>query len=183
MHPEQPDSPQHQGVERAPVDKVIIGRIGSAYGVGGAMHVRSFTEPPENLGRYRPWWLAEGSGFRRVEVASFKAHGNGFVARIRSVDDRDRAQALAGSLIAVDRASLPPLEPDEEFYWRDLIGLSVVDTAGAMLGKVTRLLDTGAHDVLVIQGERETLIPFLAEFVLEVDLVARRILVEWTDPI
>lgn len=161
----------------------MIGRLGAAHGVAGAMHVTSFTEPPDNIAHYRPWLLGEGACFRPVQVQSVKPHGKGFVAQLAGITDREQAQALTGSLIAVARQSLPALPPGEEYYWRDLIGLAVVDGAGRDYGTVVQMLDTGVHDVLVIAGERETLIPFVAEFVLEVDLAGRRILVAWADPI
>jgi 16S rRNA processing protein RimM len=164
-----------------PAHLVVIGRIGAAYGVAGALHVTSFTEPPDNIQRYRPWLLGRNDQFREAKVAGVRAHGQGYVVRLAGIDDRDQAQALAGTLIAVPRASLPALSEDE-YYWRDLIGLRVVDGSGRDYGRVVRLIDTGAHDVLAIQGERETLIPFTAEFVLDVDLEGGSILVEWSEP-
>jgi 16S rRNA processing protein RimM len=167
----------------APANLVVVGRIGAAHGVGGAMHITSFTEPPDNIARYRPWLLGESASFRQVTVETVKPHGKGFVARLAGITDREQAQSLAGLLIAVARQSLPALPSGEEYYWRDLVGLTVCDRAGRNYGKVVRMLDTGVHDVLVIAGEQETLIPFVADFVLEVDLAGGRILVEWSDPI
>jgi len=165
----------------APAHLVVIGRLGSAYGVAGALHVTSFTDPPDNIQRYRPWLLGRGEGFQEVKVAGVRAHGQGYTARIAGVDDREQAQALAGTLIAVPRASLPALSEDE-YYWRDLVGLRVVDRSGRDFGRVVQLIDTGAHDVLAIDGERETLIPFTAQFVLKVDLDGGSILVDWSEP-
>jgi 16S rRNA processing protein RimM len=161
----------------------VVGRLGAAHGVAGAMHITSFTQPPDNIQRYRPWLIGEGASFRQVKVESVKSHGNGFVAKLDGITDRDQAQALAGTLIAVNRQALPELPLGQEYYWRDLIGLTVVDEAGRNFGKVARMLDTGVHDVLVIEGDQETLIPFVAEFVLEVDLAGGIILVTWSDPI
>jgi 16S rRNA processing protein RimM len=165
-----------------PPHLVVIGRIGAAHGVGGALHVTSFTDPPDNIQRYRPWLLGRGDQFREAKVAGVRVHGQGYVARITGIDDRDQAQALAGTLIAVPRGALPALSEDE-YYWRDLIGLRVVDGSGRDYGRVVRLIDTGAHDVLAIDGERETLIPFTAEFVLHVDLDGGCILVDWSEPV
>jgi 16S rRNA processing protein RimM len=164
-----------------PPHLVVIGRIGTAHGVAGALHVTSFTEPPDNIQRYRPWLLGRDDQFREVKVSGVRVHGQGYVARISGIDDRDQARALAGTLIAVPRAALPALSQDE-YYWRDLIGLRVVDGSGCDYGRVVRLIDTGVHDVLAIQGARETLIPFTAEFVLEVDLEGGSILVAWSEP-
>lgn len=164
-------------------DLVIVGRIRGAHGVAGLVHLISSTEPPDNIERYRPWWLGDTAGYRRVEVRSLQPHRNGYLARLEGVDDREQAQALAGRLIAVPRSALPALEPHREYYWQDLIGLSVVEAGGGELGRVRELMATGAHDVLVIDGgERDVLIPFVEAFVLEVDLAQGVIRVAWQAP-
>ncbi|MDP3686464.1 MAG: ribosome maturation factor RimM, partial [Sulfurimicrobium sp.] len=85
---------------------------------------------------------------------------------------------LRGCEIAVPRDALP--EPAEnEYYWSDLIGLCVFNTEQQDLGKVSGLLETGANDVLVVQGDRERLIPFVPQVIQEVDLSAGTIRVEW----
>lgn len=162
---------------------VVVGRVGGAYGVGGMVRITSSTVPPENILRYRPWLIGRGDRFVEVEVECVRPHGPGFIARFAGVADREQAQALAGRLLAVPRDALPPLETEREYYWRDLLGLEVVDTAGRSLGHVDHLLETGANDVLVITGgEREVLVPFMEQFVLEVDLAGRRIRVDWPEP-
>ncbi len=76
---------------------------------------------------------------------------------------------------------MPDPEPGE-YYWFDLVGLRVVTVDDVDLGRVTAMMETGANDVLVVQGDRERLIPMVAdEFVTAVDLEAGTIRVEW-DP-
>jgi 16S rRNA processing protein RimM len=167
----------------SPANLVVIGRVGGAHGVSGALNVISSTQPPGNIERYRPWLLGDGVRFHEVEVLWVKAQGAGCTAALAGVTDRDAAQALVGQLIAVPRDALPALEAGREYYWQDLIGMTVVDGSGQVLGTVRRLLPTGAHDVLVIaDAERELLIPFVEAFVPDVDLPARRIRVEWQAP-
>lgn len=166
---------------------VVVGRIGSPHGVAGAVRVASSTQPPENIEQYRPWMLISGAAAdedpRPVEVLALTPHPQGYVARLAGVADRDAAAGLSGLLVAVPRAALPEPESDREYYWQDLIGMSVTDTADEALGTVRRLLATGANDVLVIgDGRRETLVPFLNEFVVDVDLARRHIRVDWQDP-
>jgi len=94
------------------------------------------------------------------------------------VDERDAAYALRGQEISVARCELPP--PDEnEYYWSDLIGLTAVNREGMILGQVDSLMESGAHDVLVIKGKREHLIPFVAAIVGKVDLAGGTIEVDW----
>ncbi len=158
-----------------------MGRVSGAFGVRGWLKVRSDCEPAEQLLKYSPWQMNTGTGWRSHVVVEGKVHGPGLVAKLADIDDRDQAQALAGVDIAVDRSQLPLLTGDD-YYWNDLIGLSVVTRDGKELGQVSGLMQTGANDVLVVSGERERLIPFIREqVVLAVDADARRIEVDW-DP-
>jgi 16S rRNA processing protein RimM len=115
------------------------------------------------------------------EVRDGRPHGKGVVALLASCADREQAQALAGTEVAVRREQLPALA-EGEYYWTDLIGLEVVCRDGRSLGRVTGLVETGANDVLVVQGDRERLLPFVpGPVVLAVDLVAGQVRVDW-DP-
>lgn len=173
------------GVERPQrPDLVVVGRIGGPHGIDGAVRVVSATQPPENIEHYRPWLVGKGDDYRQIEVERLVPHGAGYLAWLGGVRDRDRAAALAGSLVAVPRGNLPELVAEGEYYWQDLIGMTVTGTDGRQLGTVRRLLETGAHDVLVIHdGQRETLVPFVSAFVVTVDREAGHILVDWQDPV
>lgn len=161
---------------------VIVGRIGAPQGVSGAIRVTSSTEPPDNIERYRPWLVGQGDDFRQVEVIALTPRAHGYVARLSGITGREQAQALSGLLVAVPRSALPELESGREYYWRDLIGMTVKDTGGHLLGTVERLLETGAHDVLVIRGDGgETLVPFADPFVVEVNTDGGCITVEWQE--
>ncbi len=94
------------------------------------------------------------------------------------MEDRDAAMALRNSQIAVSRDSFPPAEADV-YYWADLLGLDVVNTQGEHLGQVLRLMETGANDVMVVEGAREHLLPFVADVIREVDLTAGVVRVDW----
>lgn len=176
-----PDEPALGVSERDAM--VVVGRIEGPYGVRGWLRVRSYTDPPENLADYRPWHLdRNGDGrWREVGVEHVRPHGEGFRCSIEGVSDRDAAAAWRGALVAVRENILPAPERDE-YYWRDLIGLPVTTVAGGHLGRVETLMATGANDALVVRdGERERLIPFIAQVALEVDLERGVILVDW-DP-
>ena len=104
--------------------------------------------------------------------------GDAVVARLTGCEDRDAAAVLRGKPVAVPRAALPETRSGE-YYWADLIGLAVVNTGSQELGRVVEVLQTGANDVLVVQGERERLIPFIATVIREVDSTAGMIRVDW----
>ncbi len=159
---------------------MVVGRIGGAYGVRGWVRLTSYTDPPDNLLHYAPWYLRRSGVWRGVDVREIRAHGEGFVAALAGVQDRDAALALGGCRIGVPAASFPPPRSGE-YYWRELIGMRVVNSDGAVLGTVERLIETGAHDVLVIAGERERLIPFARQFVTAVVPKQGVLRVDWRD--
>jgi 16S rRNA processing protein RimM len=155
--------------------QVIVGQIRGLYGVRGWVKVYSFTDPITNLINYSPWFVNQ----KILVVSQAKAHGKGIIAQFESINDRDEAASLLGAEIAIDREQLPTTAIDE-FYWHDLIGLTVINHEGITLGKVDSLIATGANDVLVVSGECERLIPFVINHViLEVNLVQALMRVNW----
>ncbi len=190
---------------------VTVGRVGGAYGVQGWVRIVSYTDPPSNLLNYQPWHLrVQGLKAREARVReprgqepcwrpcptlAVKPYRDGFVARFAEVADRDAAMQLAGAEIAVLEECLPTPD-DGEFYWRDLIGLRVVDQHGVQLGVVEQLMPTGVHDVLVIQGGgeggkegggeegggKEVLIPFVNAHVQAVRIRDGVMDVRWEEP-
>jgi 16S rRNA processing protein RimM len=145
---------------------------------------------PEALFSSKRWYLQPAekgpktfSGTVRLAITEAKDHSGTVVACARDVEDRDAAEALRGARIFVARSSFPSTHADE-FYWVDLIGLEVVNREGVALGQVRELLSTGPQTVLVISYEQdgkphERMIPFVAAYIDDVDLAARRILVDW----
>lgn len=163
---------------------IVLGRFGPPQGVAGWVRVVSYTHPPDNIGHYQPWLVVMDGVTQALDVAALKARNQGFVVRVDGVTDRDQAERLTGHDIMVPRSALPEPEDPGEFYWRDLIGMAVTNDDGKRLGVVRSLLDTGAHDVLVVEGPGgDCLIPFVAAFVLAVDREAGVIQVSWLDPV
>lgn len=162
---------------------VLVGLVGAPFGLKGWAHVRSFTDPPENLLGYEPWQLRRNSGpteadWERIEV-EVERHASGLIARFDGVRDREAAVELRGSGIGV-AASVLPAPEEGEYYWRDLIGAEVANKAGVRLGKVQRLFATPAHDVLVVADDvGERLIPFVEEWVVDVGPGSGRVVVDW----
>jgi 16S rRNA processing protein RimM len=162
-----------------PEDLVIMGRIAAPYAVRGWVKIQTFTEHLDNLLDYPVWHLGKAGKWRAHEVVEARVHSQHLIAQLEGVDDRNAAEALQGYEVAVARAERPPAEEDE-YYWDDLIGLTVVNLAGENLGVVAELLETGAQDIMkVVAGEQQRLIPFTAPIVRAVDTEARRIEVDW----
>lgn len=155
-----------------------MGRVAAPYGIKGWIKIQTFSEAQDALADYPEWQLGRAGGWRTFRVLAVKIHARTLVAELEGVSDRDAALALKGSEIAVPRAALPPA-PEGEYYWSDLIGLDVVNTHGESFGKIESLLESAAHDVLVVRGERERLIPFVGQIVKTVDLQAGIVQVDW----
>jgi len=154
-----------------------VGRIAGAHGLKGWVRIISHTEPREAILNYRPWLL--GEDHRPVEILEGARQGKSVVARLQGVNDRDEADTLNGLVIGVERSQLAEVG-ENSFYWADLIGLEVMLEQGASLGKVSEMMATGANDVMVVEGDRQRLIPFLIDqTVIEVDLESGRITVDW----
>ena len=156
-------------------DHVCVGAIAGAFGVQGEARIKSFCAEPGDIARYAPLTTEDGRSF---DLKITRAIKEGFAARLSGVDTREDAEALRGTRLYAPRDRLPAL-PDDEFYHADLIGLTVVDTGGAELGRVRAVHDFGAGDVLEVLGAwREHMIPFTRTAVPTVDLAAGRVVVD-----
>lgn len=189
-----------------PEDLVAVGRIGDAYGVQGMIRVIPFSNQETILLAVDQWWLMRSDirdkpmePMRDAQLVRSRLQGSAVVAKLKSVNDRDQAQALKGTTVYISRADFPQTQEDE-FYWVDLIGCSVYSTytnPPSLLGVVQEVSDNGAHGVLHVQCQREkaqgqredllsakgrplqTLIPFVKQTVPVVDLDKHYIEADW----
>jgi len=160
---------------------VIMGRVAAAHGIRGWVKIQPYTEYLDSLLDYQRWWIGQESGsWREVKVLQCEAHNKTIAALLADCPDRTAAEKLKGLLIAVPRSSLPE-QDDGEYYWSDLIGMAVVNERGEALGQVANLLETGANEVLCVQGEGgEILIPFVSSAIKQVDVANKVIRVDWS---
>ena len=157
-------------------DKTCVGAIAGAFGVRGEVRLKSFCTTAEDIATYGT--LTTEDGARRFAVTLTRPVNGGLGARLSGVETKEQADALRGVTLWADRAALPALG-DDEFYHADLIGLEVVDTGGASLGRVRAIHDHGAGDILEIHGQSGTLlVPFTCAAVPTVDLSAGRIVAD-----
>jgi 16S rRNA processing protein RimM len=199
-------------------DAIEVGRILDAWGIKGWFRVQAYSAQPEALFSSKRWFLQpsergakhfEGTAILRIQEA--KTHSDHVVARAHDCLDRNAAELLKGARIFVARSSFPtPLE--DEFYWVDLVGLTVINRQGESLGVVVEILSSGAQSVLVIESPSATaptamlgdsvatpeaqpsvestvqpaakpeparMIPFVSQYIDEVKLSERKILVDW----
>lgn len=169
-------------------ETVILGKIGAPYGIKGWLKLTPYTDDPEGIFSYESLLIQLNGQWQQQSVASWRRHNNGIVFKMDAVDDRDTAQRFTNAEIGVAAEDLPDLA-DDEFYWRELIGLEVTNESGYQMGQVSDLLETGSNDVLVVKakpndafGKHERLIPFITEQVVkDIDRQAKIIVVDW-DP-
>jgi 16S rRNA processing protein RimM len=164
------------------MSRVVVGSVTGSFGVKGWIKVLSFTDPPENILRYRPWWLDGHGESQSWQVISGHGHGKGLVvAALEGVNSPEQARELRGLAVTVNRDQFPPAAAGE-YYQVDLIGLTVRNLNGVVMGVVRDIMQTGANDVLIVEGQRERLIPFVQpDTVRSVDLAAREIEVDWDE--
>lgn len=164
-------------------DLVTLGRICGVHGVRGWVKIHSFTVPRGNVARYRRWLLSDGEGDALIPYDVEAAHGNErqVTVKLAGIDDRDLAARLIGRDIHVRRGDLPACG-EGEYYWADLEGLDVVNQRGEALGRISHLIETGAHDVLVLAGDDRRMIPFVVPaIVTKVDLASGIVIVDWEE--
>ena len=157
-----------------------MGRVVAPYGVFGWLKIVPDTEEFDGLLGYKKWWIGKDNDWRELAVKEAKIHNDVLVVKLLGIDDRDAAVACKGKQIAVPRALLPKLD-NEEYYWSDLIGLSVNNQQGVDFGKISDVFATGANDVVVAKSDtgQERLIPYIAQVILEVNMVEKTMLVDW----
>ncbi|WP_454736956.1 ribosome maturation factor RimM [Cupriavidus necator] len=179
-----------------PEDLVEVGYVGAAYGIRGWIKVEPHADDASALLHARRWWLlvppqaglvavdAARAQPLCVKIAQSREHSGTVVAQATGVADRNLAEALKGRRVWIRRVDFPAPEEDE-FYWVDLIGCTVSNEQGELLGEVSGLIDNGAHQILQVAfvqpdgkaGER--LIPFVGAFLRSVDTAGKRIVVDW----
>lgn len=160
---------------------VVLGRLADPYGIRGWLWLHPYGDDPLAWAEMPVWWICrEGEPWRECALRELKVHGDGVVVLLDGVADRTAAEAMKGVLVGAPHDSLPATD-ENEFYWADLVGLQVVNTAAESLGKVASLIETGASAVLRVVADDGTvrLLPFVAAVVLDVEKDAGLIRVEW----
>ncbi|MEM7612214.1 MAG: ribosome maturation factor RimM [Pseudomonadota bacterium] len=159
---------------------VVVGEIRGIYGVKGWVKLYSWTRPRENLLTYSTFVTPEG---RTLNLLAGREQGKTLIGKFDGFDSRDDAEQAQGLTLTVSRSALPATaEAEGEYYWADLVGLTVVDEARGELGIVDHLLETGANDVMVLENVQggQSLLPFvMGQVVKHVDLANGKIDVDW----
>jgi len=161
-------------------DRICVGAVAGAFGVRGEVRLKSFCAEAEAIAGYAPLYSEDGATQYSVKLG--KPIPNGLSARLSGITTRDQAEALRGARLYADRETLPEL-PDDEYYHTDLIGLTVLDTGGTPIGRISSVQNHGAGDLLEIQrpGKGNALLPFTRAMVPTVDLASGRVIADPPD--
>jgi len=155
-----------------------VGTLGSPHGLAG--HLRLWPSQPgaPSLTPDAVVLLERDDAWHEARIATVAPHGRAMRIGFVGVHDRDAAALLTGMHVRVRAAALPPLE-EGEFYHHEVQGFAVVTTDGRALGTIAETFSTGTSDVFVVRdGEREHLIPVIADVVRVIDRAARRVTID-----
>lgn len=160
---------------------LAIGSLRRPHGVNGEIVMEVLTDFPERLKVGKTLFIGEDR--QSMQLMSLRWHDKVMLVRFEGCADLDAAGRLRNSMVYVRSGDLPSL-PEGEYYHHQLLGLTVIDEAGVVLGALEKILETGANDVFLIRAKdgSELLLPSIAEVILEIDLARQQILVrlqEW----
>ena len=168
-------------------DYITLGKISGVHGIKGWVKVFSHTSPREQITEYKEWFIKSSrEDWKPIKVIDGKKQGKNIIALFEDTHYRDQAEALVGFEIAIRKDQLKKLAKDE-YYWKDLIGLSVETIKGEKLGEIDWLFDTGSNDVFIVKesdgGEiKERMLPYIMGDVIQsIDLEKSLMIVDW-DP-
>lgn len=159
--------------------RVCVAKIGAAHGLRGEVRLQVFTEDARAVIDYGE--LESEDGTRKFRVLSLRPAGNVFIAKLDGVNDRNASEKLTNIPLFVSREKFPEISEDDTFYHADLIGLRVEDKNGKSFGTVSAVRNYGAGDLLEVSagpGRPGVLVPFVAQFVPEVDMQGRRVVID-----
>lgn len=163
---------------------IKIATLKKPYGIKGWLWVFSETDERESIFSMQPWWMKTAVGFKPLTVQQWRRQGQGLVACFAEIPDRNTAETMHGTSIWVSKDSFPKLDEDE-YYWSDLVGLTVINEQDENLGTIKELFETGAHAIISVMptaqsaDNQERLIPWHRDVVLSVDLKDKTMRVAW----
>ena len=162
--------------------KIYLGKITGVHGIKGWLKIQSFSSPPENILNYPSWIITNKGEEDFYSIEQGRKQNNKIVVKLEKIDDRNTAESLINSKIQIQRSDLPKLS-NENYYWSDLVGLSVLNSEEKVIGKIESLIETGANDVMVIitLKDERILIPFVMhEIIKEVNVELNYIKIDWS---
>lgn len=161
-------------------DVVVIAKVGAAYGLKGFCKLNEFSENTEQLLKKTVFMKKRGI-WQAASPFELMKHAGRLMVRFLDCETPEATVPYVNLQLAINKADLPVCDSEHEFYWAELEGMRVVNQDHVALGQVQYLFDSGASDILVIQGEKEYLIPFVKDFVISIHREDKLMVVNW-DP-
>ena len=153
---------------------IAVGRVLSTRGVKGEIRFQYYNESQSNLSGYAVLFADRDGQKIELRPSRVQPHRGHFLIQFTEVETPESASFLIGKELFVREEDLPGLD-DGEYYDYQLIGLNVINERNEPVGRVTKVIHTAANDVIVVEGEREMLIPMQEEFILTIDVQAASI--------
>lgn len=158
---------------------ISLGHITKAQGLKGAFRVRAHSVESENMLILQTLYVRSPSGHMQpFSVESIQKRKGFFVVTVKEITHIDQVAPLINLEVLADKNTFATLD-DGDYYWYELVGLTVVTTSGRTLGVVQCIIPTGSNDVLQVKDlQNEYLIPYTDEVVCDVNLESGTILIE-----
>ena len=169
--------------DRSKDRKILLGILGKPFGLKGFTFLKYYGSQPENIKNFHELFLSDDISMQIEEIIKHKGK---LAVKFKEINDRNKADELKNREIYVFENQMPGLE-EGDYYWYQLEGLTVKNEQGFNLGKIERLMETGANDVMVIVPTQESidklnrLIPYTTQVIQEIDLLGKKILVDWSE--
>lgn len=158
---------------------IVVGRFGRVHGIKGLITIHSYTEPRENILQYTQWHAHINNQWQLLSLLNIEVTNKHILAHVEGYDQREQVAALTNIVIGIQREQLPELTAGD-YYWHQLIGMKVINQQGECLGSVVEILPTGSNDVLIVEGEKRHLIPYLPDdSIVEINPSLGQIIVIW----
>ena len=150
---------------------IPVGRVVSTQGIRGETKFYYYNEVQEDFLRYTSLFIVQKDRERELKPKRIRFHKNHVIIQFEGITDRDAAAALVNKELCVRETDLHELD-DGEYYEYQLIGLCVLDSKRARIGSVESVLNTGAHNVLIVNGQKGFAVPLVEGFIIEINVPA-----------
>lgn len=158
-------------------ETLVIGKIGAPHGIMGEIKVFPLTDDPSRFELLKEFYIKTKDGYKCYTISKIKYQKSNLIVKLKDINDRNAAEELKNNLVEIDREQGIPLDEDE-YYIVDLIGLQVYEN-NVLLGVLSDVIQSGATDIYAIKTqEKEILVPAISEYILEIDMNNKRILVQ-----
>jgi len=154
-------------------EMVPIGKVLKTQGIKGELKIFPYVDFLEHIDKLDALFIDD----KEFRVQNVRAQKDFFIVKLEGIESINDGELFRGELIKIPKERLRKLSPGE-FFWHDLIGMTVVDEEGRSYGKIKSIFPTGSNDVFVIEsGDKEILLPAIKDVVRKVALQEKKIII------